>query len=45
VVDRGRFFFVGPPGASANYVAVDNVGDALVRCATRPEAAGRVYPT
>jgi len=43
VLERGRFFFIGPPGASANYVDVSNVVDALVLCAVTPEAHGRVY--
>jgi nucleoside-diphosphate-sugar epimerase len=43
MIDRGLFFFIGKPGASANYVEVTNVVDALVLCATREEAKGRVY--
>jgi len=43
VIDRGRFAFVGPPGASANYVHADNVIDALCLCATEPAASGRTY--
>lgn len=42
-VDRGMFFFVGPKGASANYIPVDNVVDALVLCATSPAAPGGVF--
>jgi nucleoside-diphosphate-sugar epimerase len=42
-VERGLFFFVGPRGASANYVPVDNVVDALMLCATSPRAAGGVF--
>lgn len=42
-VRRGLFFYVGAPGASANYVHVDGVVDALVRCARTPAAAGRSY--
>jgi nucleoside-diphosphate-sugar epimerase len=33
-IDRGMFFFIGRPGASANYIHVDNVVEALVRSAT-----------
>ncbi|MBL0122209.1 MAG: NAD(P)-dependent oxidoreductase [Betaproteobacteria bacterium] len=33
-IDRGMFFFVGGPGAIANYIHVENVVDALVLCAT-----------
>ena len=43
MIDRGLFCFVGPEGASANYVHVDNVVQALTLCAVRPEAPGRVY--
>jgi nucleoside-diphosphate-sugar epimerase len=43
VVARGLFFHPGPPGASANYVYVDNVADALVACATAPAARRGVY--
>lgn len=43
MVNRGLFFFIGQPGASANYIHVDNVVEALVRCATLPQARGRVY--
>ena len=43
VVRRGLFAFVGPPGASANYVHVDDVAHALGACAERAEAAGAVY--
>jgi nucleoside-diphosphate-sugar epimerase len=43
MIEKGLFFFVGPPGASANYIHVDNVVDALLRCGTEPEAAGRTY--
>lgn len=43
MVRRGLFFFMGSPGASANYVPVDNVVDALLLCGTRSAAAGRAY--
>jgi nucleoside-diphosphate-sugar epimerase len=42
-VDRGLFVFVGPKGASANYVPVENVVEALLLCATLPAAAGDVF--
>jgi nucleoside-diphosphate-sugar epimerase len=43
MIERGWFFFIGGRGASANYVEVSNVVDALVLCGTRREAAGRIY--
>lgn len=42
-LDRGRFFFIGPPGASANYVSVAGVVEALLLCASRPMARNRIY--
>lgn len=39
-IDRGLFFFIGPPGAVANYVHVDNVVDALVLCGSNDRALG-----
>jgi nucleoside-diphosphate-sugar epimerase len=43
MVDRRLFFFIGRPGASANYIPVANVVDALMLCAIRPAAASGVY--
>ena len=44
MIDRGLFFFIGKPGAVANYVHVENVVDALLLCATaRLPANGRTY--
>ena len=43
VIRRGLFFFIGRRGASANYVHVSNVVDALVLCGTSPCASGRIY--
>jgi len=43
VIERGLFFFIGRRGASANYVHVSNVVDALVLCGTSPCASGRIY--
>jgi nucleoside-diphosphate-sugar epimerase len=42
-IKRGLFCFIGPPGASANYIHVDNVVEAMHLCATRPESIGNVY--
>jgi nucleoside-diphosphate-sugar epimerase len=42
-IARGLFFFIGPPGGSANYVEVSNVVDALVLCGRRPGAFARIY--
>lgn len=43
MIDRGFFFFIGPRGASANYIFLDNVIEALVRCGRMAAAKGRVY--
>lgn len=43
LIDRGIFFFVGKPGASANYIHVDNVVDALVKCGSMPAARNHIY--
>lgn len=43
MIDRGLFFFIGPNGASANYIVLDNVIEALVRCGRMAAAKGRVY--
>lgn len=40
-VSRGRYFFIGPRGAIATYVHVDDVVRALVACQKAPR--GRVY--
>lgn len=32
MIDKGLFFFIGPPGAVANYIHVENVVDALLLC-------------
>jgi nucleoside-diphosphate-sugar epimerase len=42
-IDRRLFIFIGRPGASANYITVENVADALLLCGTMPEAKGRTY--
>lgn len=43
MIRRGWFFFIGKPGASANYIHVNNVVEALVLCGQMPEAAGQIY--
>ncbi|MFN0315989.1 MAG: NAD-dependent epimerase/dehydratase family protein [Burkholderiales bacterium] len=43
VIARGFFLFIGPPGASANYIYIDNVIDALIACATMPAAKDKVF--
>ena len=44
MVDRGLFFFIGSPGATANYVHVENVVDALMLAAGSPlPENGRAY--
>lgn len=44
MIDKGLFFFIGPPGAVANYIHVENVVDALLLCgqAELPQN-GRAY--
>ena len=42
-IRRGLFFFIGPPGASANYVHVSDVARALVLCGTAGAAHRRIY--
>jgi nucleoside-diphosphate-sugar epimerase len=47
MIEHGLFFFIGAPGASANYVHRDNVVDALVLCvssAQSPERSAVVHP-
>lgn len=43
MIRRGLFFFIGPMGASANYIHVDNVVQALMLCGVHPSAAGHVF--
>jgi nucleoside-diphosphate-sugar epimerase len=39
-VDRGRFAYIGPAGAVATYVCVEDVADALALLGSAPGAAG-----
>jgi nucleoside-diphosphate-sugar epimerase len=43
MIGRGLFFFIGAPGASANYVHRSSVVDALVLCGSNRMAEGRIY--
>lgn len=43
MIERGLFFYIGKPGASANYIHVDNVVEGLVRCGTLQSVKGRTY--
>jgi nucleoside-diphosphate-sugar epimerase len=42
-IRKGLFAFIGPPGASANYVHVDDVVQALELCVEKPQAAHQTY--
>lgn len=42
-IDKGFYFFVGPKGASANYVPVENVIEALYLAAVNPKAKNQIY--
>lgn len=42
-IERGFFFFIGERGASANYVHVDNVVEALMLCATHEAARNQIF--
>ncbi len=43
MIDRSLFFYIGKPGASANYIHADNVVEGLIRCGTMRQAKSRVY--
>ncbi len=43
MIERGWFFYIGKPGASANYIHVDNVAEGLIRCATMDAARNRIF--
>jgi len=42
-IQSGMFFFIGKPGASANYIHADNVVEALLLCGSSDEANGQVF--
>jgi nucleoside-diphosphate-sugar epimerase len=43
MVEKGFYFFIGSPGASANYVPASNVVQALYLAATNPRARNEIY--
>jgi nucleoside-diphosphate-sugar epimerase len=43
MVRRGLFFYIGPAGAIATYIHVDDVVDALLACATDGCAQGQLF--
>lgn len=42
-IEKGFFFFIGKPGASANYIHIDNVVEGLFLCGKMPAARGQIY--
>jgi nucleoside-diphosphate-sugar epimerase len=42
-VDRQLYFFIGKPGANANYVPVENVAHAMILLANDPRAKGKIF--
>ncbi len=42
-VARGVYFYIGPKGASANYVSARNVVEALCLAGTHPKAKNEIY--
>lgn len=43
MIKKGLFFFIGQPGASANYIHVDNVVEGLLLCGKMQGAKGQIY--
>lgn len=43
MINSGYYFFIGPRGASANYIAVSNVVQALFLAATHPKAKNEIF--
>ncbi|MDD2914581.1 MAG: NAD-dependent epimerase/dehydratase family protein [Gallionella sp.] len=43
MIDKGLFFYIGKPGASANYIHVDNVAEGLMRCGIMASAKGQIF--
>ena len=42
-MSRGLFFFIGPEGASANYVPVESTVEALLACGAHEAAVGSTF--
>ena len=42
-IGNGLYFFVGSKGASANYVPVENVVEAIYLAGTNPNAKNKIY--
>lgn len=43
MVKKGYFFYIGQPGASANYIHVENVVDALLLVSTHKSSSNQIY--
>lgn len=43
MIRRGLYWHIGVPGASANYIHVENVVHALLLCGEHPDAVGRIF--
>lgn len=43
LIDYGLFFFIGRPGAKANYIHVNNVIEALMFCGQKKSAINKIY--
>lgn len=43
LIDKRLFFFIGKPGASANYVHVNDVVEGMIKCGTMPAAKNNIY--
>lgn len=43
MIKKGLFFFIGRPGASANYIHVANVVEALMLCGSTPSSKEKMY--
>lgn len=43
MIEKGLFFFIGRPGASANYIHIVNVVEAMMLCGRMPASRGKVF--